>query len=208
MDPDTRVRRLMTEPVLSVELDARPSEMLRLLAGYPVHHLPVVDGGRLVGMVSDADLRKLDGLLPHHGDAGDAYLDSRITIGRLMTHPVLAAGPDEPVGAVAARMVRAGVHAVPVVDAGGRLVGILTTTDIIDAALRDDAGARTAPAADPAASPSSEGLRALRSVLQAADRYLRGGQDEALHAQLLLAVEAARVVLDSPAAPRGALHSY
>lgn len=147
MDAATRVRCLMTEPVLSVDLAARPSEMLRLLAGYPVHHLPVVDEGKLVGMLSDADLKKLDAVLPRHGASPDAYLDSHVSIDKLMTHPVLAVGPDEPVASVASRMVRAGVHAVPVVDMLGRLVGILTTTDIIDAALRDASHPRTAAAA-------------------------------------------------------------
>jgi CBS domain-containing protein len=209
MHPETRVRCLMTEPVLSVELDAKPSEMRRLLAAYPVHHLPVVEGGTLVGMLSDADLRKLDALLPRHGDVADAYLDGHVTIARLMTHPVISAGPDEPIGAVAARMVRTGVHAVPVVGAAGRLLGIVTTTDIIDAALREAPaapGAATSPG--DAAPPPAEALRALQAVLQAADRYLRAGQDEALHARLLGAVERAQSLLAVPGSTRTALHSY
>jgi signal-transduction protein with cAMP-binding, CBS, and nucleotidyltransferase domain len=44
------VNRLMTEPVLSVEITDEPSGVFRLLTQYKVHHLPVVRGGCLVGM--------------------------------------------------------------------------------------------------------------------------------------------------------------
>ena len=194
MDPEIRIRRLMTAPALSIDVEDRPSSVLKRLAGHPGHHLPVVRDGKLVGMLGDTDLRKLDAVLPRKGAAADCFLDSHVSIEQLMSPPTVTAGPDDPVGAVARRMIEAGVHAAPVVDTHGLLVGILTTTDIIEAALQDSRSG--SPAAHVGQTlPDDEHRRALQAVLLAADRYLRAGQDERLHAGLLNAVEKAKRML-------------
>jgi CBS-domain-containing membrane protein len=58
------VNRFMTEAVLSIEVSAPASEILRLFSEYPGHLLPVVDNGRVVGMLSSADVLKLEAFLP------------------------------------------------------------------------------------------------------------------------------------------------
>jgi CBS domain-containing protein len=206
MDPETRIRLLMTEPVLSVDMDDPPSEVRRLLTGYAVHHLPVVQGGKLVGILSDADLKKLDAFLPRHGASSDDYLNSHISIAKLMSPPLVTAEPDEHVGPVAEKMVRAGVHSAPVVDSNGRLVGILTTTDIISAALQETQR-NPLPSSTEAPPRSAESIQALEAVLHAADRYLRGGQDETLHARLLNAIDHAKKIIGDSTGTRGSVRS-
>lgn len=97
------VNRLMTEAVLSVDVTAPLSEALRLFAEYPVHHLPVVRGTTLVGMLSSADVMKLEGFLPKSGKASREYLDQRFRIDMLMRHPAISLLPhqsaDESTGA-------------------------------------------------------------------------------------------------------------
>lgn len=198
MNPDTRVRYVMTESVLSVDLNDRPSEVLRLIAGYPVHHLPVVSSGSVVGMISSADLRKLDAVLPRKAEGAGDYLDAHIRIAQLMTSCPWVVGPDDTVAHAGTLFATHGIHALPVVDVQGVLIGILTTTDLIHAAFHGPFESARSPAAAPAASEPDLALHvALEKVLETADRYLLSGQPETLHSQLLNAVEKAKALQGS-----------
>jgi CBS domain-containing protein len=56
--PDTAVRDIMSSPVLTVSLDTTVSQCMQLVTDRRVRHLPVVEGGRVVGMISIGDLVK------------------------------------------------------------------------------------------------------------------------------------------------------
>lgn len=200
------VNRLMTQPVLSVDIDDKPSEVFRLLAEYAVHHLPVVRAGCLVGMISSADLMKIDFLVPRTPQLRREYLDSHFKIEKFMHATVVAAGPTTSIEEAARLMVRHGIHALPVVGAEDRLLGIITTTDIMNAGLHSVLGSTrgTTPPASAGGAASDElsrmardcerlgaQLKQLERIRHAAERYLRGGQDERLHAELTLALQAA-----------------
>ena len=64
MHPGDPVLHLMTVAVLTVDINDPAGEVLRLFAGYPVHHLPVLDQQKVVGMLSSADVMKLELFLP------------------------------------------------------------------------------------------------------------------------------------------------
>jgi CBS domain-containing protein len=125
----------MTASVLTVDVNDPAGEVLRLFAGYPVHHLPVLDQGKVVGMLSSADVMKLDLFLPKGGKSPIDYLNERLKVGALVRRPVLTVQPHQPVETAARLMAQHGVHALVVVDAQDHLLGIITTTDIMDAAL-------------------------------------------------------------------------
>ncbi len=86
-------------------------------------------------------------------------------------------------------MASKGIHALPVVDDRGFLVGIISTTDIINAALQ---GAAAADVRASTASSANARLRDLEAVFVLAQRYVAAGQDEQLHGQLLRAIEHAK----------------
>ena len=132
MNPHAPVRHVMTHDPLCVEVDTPPSVARRLLANHPFHHLPVVRDGRIVGILSLADL------LPHAlaayvADAAtvDAHLDAVTRLDRLMTHEPETVGPDDSLLRAATLLADGRFHAVPVVDGQGAVLGILTTTDIV-----------------------------------------------------------------------------
>ncbi|MDZ7707873.1 MAG: CBS domain-containing protein [Trueperaceae bacterium] len=108
-------------------------------------HLPIVDGDdRLVGIVSDRDLREAapsDATVLSRQEL--TYLLSRLKVKDVMTKPVLTARPAEPAEAAAIRMRENKVGALPVVD-DERLVGIVTTADMLDALVRALQAQRTA----------------------------------------------------------------
>lgn len=219
------VNRFMTEAVLSIDVNSRAGDILRLFAGYPVHHLPVVDKTKVVGMLSSADLLKIVCFVPKHVRSAEEYLDQHINVATLMRHPVISVLPRQSVEEAARLMAAHGIHALPVTDSDDNLLGIITTSDIMHAALyperrgdRQDGSPKTAAVRLSAAEldralhlagaavetneedgmiarallHSQSRLRALENVLSCADRYLRAGQDERLHAQLSKAIGRAR----------------
>ncbi len=135
MHPTDPVNRLMTAAVMTVDVNDPAGEVLRLFAGYPVHHLPVLDQQKVVGMLSSADVMKLELFLPKGGKSPIEYLNQRMKVGPLVRRPVLTIQSHQSVETAAQMMAHHGVHALVVVNAKDHLLGIITTTDIMHAAL-------------------------------------------------------------------------
>lgn len=111
-------------------------------------HLPVVDdAGYVVGIVSDRDVREA---APSGATSLSrleiGYLLSRLTMRDVMSTPAVTARPEEPAETVAIRMRERKIGALPVVD-GGHLVGMVTTSDLLDALVLALQAQRTAVAA-------------------------------------------------------------
>jgi CBS domain-containing membrane protein len=106
---------VMSRDVVTIGLDGSIARARDLLIGHNIRTLPVVDGGgRLAGTLG---LRELT----LHGDGGIAQVMSEAQ----------TAGPDEPVVALAASLSDGRTHAVVVVDAERRILGIITQTDLL-----------------------------------------------------------------------------
>jgi len=142
----------MTEAVVAIEVDRPVSEVLDCFLQYPIHHLPVVRLGKLVGMLSSADVMKLEYFVPKSTVDRAAYLDERLTIAQLMQQPVMSLKTTASVAVAAGLMIDGGVHAVPVVDDGDHVIGIVSTSDLIRSLLHG-APRRGAMPATPAAPP-------------------------------------------------------
>lgn len=125
----------MTEDVLSIGIDEPASEVLRLFASYPVHHLPVLSGGKVAGMLSSADVMKMAAVIPKTGSAAGAYLDQRVKVATLMSKPAITVRAHTTLLEAARTMAGNAVHALPVLDEAEQLLGIITTTDVMHAAL-------------------------------------------------------------------------
>jgi acetoin utilization protein AcuB len=117
-----------------------------------VRHLPVVDGDRLVGIVSDRDMRNYS---PSYCTSLDVhelhYILDRLTVDEVMKRHPITTAPETPIEDAARMMLSYGIGCLPVVE-GGRLVGIITETDMCRALIEEEEsqrsgeGARRAPA--------------------------------------------------------------
>lgn len=116
----------------------KPNDSLRhartILEELRVNQLPVVVNGRVIGIVTDRDIRDaFPSVLDHrrrHPSASNPSPEE-VTVETVMTRKVLTLAPDDTV-AEAARVMRKGrIGALPVV-AGGRLVGLITRSDLLD----------------------------------------------------------------------------
>lgn len=129
----TPISELMTTRVRSLDARAKPSEARRLLGEERVHHVPIVDAGAVVGMVSARDLLRALRAAPRGSGASvDEVLDRCGDVAQLMSSDLVTMRADESVEEAIERIADGAVHSVLVVDAGGRLAGIVTDTDLLD----------------------------------------------------------------------------
>jgi CBS domain-containing protein len=171
------VNRLMTEAVLSIGVDEPAGEVLRLFREYPVHHLPVVEDRRVIGMLSGSDLLKLRALIPKSVASPEKYLSEKLKVRSLISKPAITIGSHDTVERASELMAQHGIHSLPVVNSAGHLVGILTTTDIMSAMF-----AAAPPRADVRASADAPGARMTREqflrTAALAMQVLGEGRDE------------------------------
>lgn len=127
------VSNIMSSQMLTVHAAQQVSEVYRLLTENPIHHVPVVNGNELVGVISSTDMMKLS--LDSYGTpdaANTAYLDSQFSIDKIMSRDPVTVKPEEPIRSAAKMLSTGARHSLPVVDADAKLVGIVTTTDLVN----------------------------------------------------------------------------
>ena len=128
------VRDVMHADVVSVPPGAPLSEAFGLMRRRGIRHLAVLEAGALVGIVSDRDLKRA---LPPgaSASAGPAADMAALPVERVMTRPVITTGPAISVEDAGRLMVDRKISALPVTE-GGRLVGMLTETDVVALLVR------------------------------------------------------------------------
>ncbi|HEX8359194.1 MAG TPA: CBS and ACT domain-containing protein [Longimicrobium sp.] len=127
------VKHRMTPDPVSVAADATLRDALRVMRARRIRHLPVLEGGEVVGMISDRDLRLAMPSPLGMESAEDVAAAESTPVGDIMTRGAITVGPFDTVEDAAVRMRRQRVGSLPVVDAAGKLLGILTETDILQA---------------------------------------------------------------------------
>ena len=215
----------MTAPAVVVRPETTQQEAAELMSRHQLHHLPVLEGGRLVGIVSAADL-----VLPAGRSRAPASRTARIA--EVMHRDPVVLGHNSTLHDAAVLLASGGYHSLPVTDSAGTVLGIVTSSDLIEVLVRQlpasgEASAsehRTLPgncdrvcgsrqlstaavseAGQPMAArrndrpgrgrtplPCQPALTDLENVRRAADIYLRSGQGEHEHAELVRALEKAR----------------
>ncbi|MDV5143699.1 CBS domain-containing protein [Streptomyces sp. SBC-4] len=122
------VADLMTPAAVAVQRGTSFKEIARLLDEYGITAVPVVDDeNRPVGVVSEADL-----LRRHTAKDGPSTAEA------MMSSPVLTARPSWTAVEAARLMERHRVKRLPVVDSDGRLIGVLSRSDLLQLFLRRD----------------------------------------------------------------------
>lgn len=116
-----RVREAMSNDVCLAHPETTIREAARMMGEHDIGVLPVADGDRLVGMVTDRDIAVR---AVGQGRGPDC------TVRDVMTHEVKYCFDDEDMEVVAQNMGDIQVHRLPVVNRDKRLVGILSTGDL------------------------------------------------------------------------------
>ncbi|MCB9704169.1 MAG: CBS domain-containing protein [Myxococcales bacterium] len=132
LGPDAPISSLMRTDVHTVTPTHRLRDVRELMREHQLHHVPVVDGPRLLGMLSASDLLDL-GFGEHGHDEAElaAFLDRRFPISQVMARDLVTVSPSTPIRKAAALLSGGTFHALPVVDGDGDLLGIVTSSDLL-----------------------------------------------------------------------------
>lgn len=126
------IREWMTREVITVTPDTSMMKASKLMKENGVRRLPVLDAsGKVVGIVSDRDLKEASPSKATTLDMHELYyLLSEIKIKDIMTRDPVCVRPDQTIETVALLLVERHIGGVPVVEEDGKLVGIITDSDI------------------------------------------------------------------------------
>jgi len=125
------VANWMSKNIITIDENDSMQEAMKLLKEHDIRMLPVMKKGKLVGCVTDRDLKR--------ASASDAttleihellYLLSRIKVKNIMTKEVITVPPDFTVEETALVLQKNKISGAPVVDSKGKLVGTITQTDL------------------------------------------------------------------------------
>ena len=126
------VQSIMTSDLVTLSPSASMAEAATLFSKYRIHHIPIVQAGELVGILSKTDYYKFH--CPHADTAAEKEKNSArmegTRVDSLMTKGIAKLEPTTRIN-VALEVFKENIfHAIPIVD-GTKLVGIVTTLDII-----------------------------------------------------------------------------
>jgi CBS domain-containing protein len=126
------ISKIMSTDLITVHHGDPISKVRQLASMHGVHHIPVVSGDQLVGIISWSDILRVSFGDTFETDQRtvDATLDHTFSIEQVMKKNPVSLQETATVRDAAEILARGEFHAVPVVN-GGKLVGIVSTTDLI-----------------------------------------------------------------------------
>jgi CBS domain-containing protein len=156
---EDQLSMIMKKEIITVDPSMTVEEVAKIFFDMRIHRLPVVENGKLVGIVTPTDLLKLVKDLKTDLTAEDVLRTTCVT-----------AYEDEPLTYTIPAMRISDVTALPVLDANGKLVGILTDRDLFSDQVKDAAALKALGITD------NDNLAGYRNVLPlfyaATDRYM------------------------------------
>jgi len=127
-----KVSDSMKNPVITVMPNTLLDDALRMMYEKQVRRLPVVENGKLVGLVTRHGLKEAIPTSPVPLTIwGTHYQLSRMKVRDVMTADIITVHPDDTITEIAALSEKHRIGTFPVVDDSGNLVGILTNTDLL-----------------------------------------------------------------------------
>ncbi len=128
------IRNLMSKKLITVIFEESVMKASKLMKENRIQHLPVLKQGRLVGIVSDRDLKEAQPSKATTLDIHELYyLLDKLTVGSVMPPRLFTITPDATVEKAAAIMLKNNISALPVVNPQGELEGIITKGDVFRA---------------------------------------------------------------------------
>ncbi len=126
------VAKIMSRQLITVHHGDPISKVRLIIREQGVHHVPVVSGDQLVGIISASDILRVSFGDAFNTDerAVDATLDHTLTIEQVMAKDVIKLTEQSTIREAAEILAQGKFHSLPVVN-GGKLVGMVTSTDLI-----------------------------------------------------------------------------
>lgn len=161
-----KVSQYMTRQVVTIGPETEFHRAFDLMRGRRIHHLPVVEGDRVIGMVAERDV-----LL-----AAANYGSAEVPVGEIMRGPAVCVSENAQLKEAARLLVTHHIGSLPVLKAGKVLAGIITETDIfkIAAGMLDARPERKAPAKKAAGKvPAGTGKKTVKATASGKRKTVR-----------------------------------
>jgi CBS domain-containing protein len=133
MKKRTPISAIMTEEVITLNLNDNLEMAESLFKKNKIRHIPVVSGDEILGMLSYTDLLRISfaDAVDEDEQEVDTVVYNMFTIEQVMAKNLVSVNSDSTIKEVAEMLAKKEFHALPVVD-DNKLVGIVTTTDLIN----------------------------------------------------------------------------
>ena len=132
MKTNEKVGNIMTKNVISIDADDSLKIIDETFRKHKFHHIPVLEHGKLVGIISKSDLLQLLSIRDQYTKAEFDKIKTR----NIMTTKILTLEPDDHVGLAADIFTTNFFHCIPITS-DGVLVGIVTTHDLLKHAFSE-----------------------------------------------------------------------
>lgn len=133
MKDNLTVKDIMSSDVITMDRYENFSTLRKILEDNNIHHILIVEGRKLIGILSTTDVLRYSFGVKEVGQnqALDQYLDRNISLDAIMQTQVIAIQQNAPVKEAAKKLYESDFHALPVVDEQQELIGIVTTKDLL-----------------------------------------------------------------------------
>ncbi len=140
MKNNVLISEFMTRYLITVTQNTNLDKVYDIFENNNIHHLPVVDGEALVGIISKVDVYKITHCISlFRSKSNEAYNEKllrSLLAEEIMTKDVVVLSPSDTASRAAILFAQNKYHALPVVD-NGKLVGIVSTLDMIELAFNE-----------------------------------------------------------------------
>ncbi len=137
MRKNESITHIMTTDIVSVNLSAKPSEVHKMMSEACVHHVPIVDKKKPIGMVSAVDLLRVSfSSIYVDANANDNSLDYTVSLKEIMTSDVVTIKSNDSIRHAAEMLATSNYNSLLVINSQGELVGIVTSKDLINYLLK------------------------------------------------------------------------
>jgi CBS domain-containing protein len=137
MKQRTPVSDIMTKEVITLNHSDSLETAERLFKSQKIRHIPVVSGENIIGMLSYTDILRISfaDSVSADGESVDTSVYNLFTIEQVMAKNLVSISSSTTIKETAEILAKKEFHAIPIVD-DGKLVGIVTTTDLINYLLQ------------------------------------------------------------------------
>lgn len=126
------IQHIMSEPKFAVQQGQPLSEVYKVMSDNNVHHIPILDSQKLVGLISFTDMMQLNLSLQGLNDETlAAVIDSQFTISDIMSTELTTLNDDASVRDAVEALCEGDFHSLPITNSQNEIVGIVTSTDLI-----------------------------------------------------------------------------
>lgn len=127
----TPVSKIMTKDPISVNLSNDIGDVVAIFDERNIHHVPVVSGDQLIGMISKSDIDRISYVDAYAVQDANTVVYDMLTLEQVMSKQLETIQADDQIKDAAELLAKGQYHALPVLE-GDSLKGIVTSTDVIN----------------------------------------------------------------------------